>query len=100
MIKLLLNKDFTTKDQSTLYLAGAITILSHLAGEDVPEGGEGIVHGLVVDTLVQILDEDVADSRSSQRRITLTPHDPDGAALQNVKVHGVESTLGWTKRTD
>ena len=94
MIKLLLNKDFTTKDQSTLYLAGAITILSHLAGEDVPEGGEGIVHGLVVDTLVQVLDEHVADSRSSQRRITLTPHDSDGAPFEHIEVHCVKGTLG------
>ena len=77
------------------YLAGAVSILGHLTGENVSEGGESIVHGLVVDTLVQVLDEHVADSRSSQRGVTLTPHDPDRATLEDIKVHGVQSTLSW-----
>merc|ERR1719412_3547669 len=58
---------------------------------------EGIVHGLVVDTLIQILDEDVPDSGSSQRRVTLAPHDPDGATLEDIKVHGVQSALGVSR---
>ena len=75
-------------------LAGAITILSDLAGKDVSEGREGVVHGFVVNGLVQVLDEHVANSRSSQRGVTLTPHDPDGAALEDIEVHGVQGPLG------
>ena len=76
-----------------IHLAAAVSILSHLTGEDVPEGGERIVHGLVVDALVQVLDEDVANSRSPQGGITLAPHDPDGTSFQHIEVHGVQSTL-------
>jgi len=83
-------------------LAGAVSILGHLTGENVSEGGESIVHGLVVDTLVQVLDEHVADSRSSQGGVTLTPHDPDRATLEDIKVHGVQGTLGisWLLEVD
>ena len=74
-------------------LAAAVSVLGNLAGENIPESRESIVHGLVVDRLVQILDENISDSRSSQGRITLAPHDPDGAPLQNIEVHGVQSSF-------
>ena len=76
-------------------LAAAVSVLGNLAGENIPESRESIVHGLVVDTLVQVLDEHVTDSRSSQGGVTLTPHDPDRATLEDIKVHGVQSTLSW-----
>ena len=80
-------------------------VLSDFAAEDVAEGREGVVHGLVVDGLVQVLDEDVADAGPAKAGVSLAPHDADGLALQHVEVHGVESALGcgrkkcfWTKR--
>ena len=76
------------------HLAGSFSVLGYLAGKDVSEGGEGIIHRLVVDGFIQVLDEDVADPRSSEGRITLTPHDPDGATLQNIEIHRVQGSLG------
>ena len=84
-------------DQETFissgHLATAVFLLCDLTGENVPEGGDSIIHGLVVDTLVQVLNEDVADSRSPQRGITVAPHDPDGTSFQHIEVQGVQSTL-------
>ena len=75
------------------YLAGAVTILSDLAGQDVSEGGEGVVHGLVVDGLVQVFDKDVADTRPTEGGVTLRPHDTNGAPLEDVEVHGIKCSL-------
>ena len=33
---------------------------THLTREDVPKGGEGVVQGLVINGVLQVLDEDVA----------------------------------------
>ena len=71
--------------------------LSDFAAEDVAEGREGVVHGLVVDGLVQVLDEDVANSGPAKARVSLAPHDADGLALQHVEVHRVQSTLSCMK---
>ena len=46
-----------------LYLAVSLHILGHLARQNVTEGGEGVVHRLVVNGLVQVLDEHVAHAR-------------------------------------
>ena len=73
---------------------GMFNYLSDFATEDVSEGRECIVHGLVVDGLVQVLDEDIADSGSAKTGIALAPHDADGATLQHVEVHRVQSALG------
>ena len=81
-------------DTQETHLAGSFSVLGYLAGKDVSEGGEGIIHRLVVDGFIQVLDEDVADPRSSKRRITLAPHDPDGAPLQDIKIHRVQGSLG------
>ena len=75
-------------------LGATIGVLGDFAAEDVSEGGEGVVHRLVVDALVQVLDEHVADAAPPQGRITLAPHDPNGTALEHVKVHRVQGTLG------
>jgi hypothetical protein len=76
---------------------GMFNYLSDFATEDVSEGRECIVHGLVVDGLVQVLDEDIADSGSAKTGIALAPHDADGAALQHVEVHRVQSTFSCIK---
>ena len=37
--------------------------LGNFTGENISEGGESVVHGLVINALVQVLDEDVSDAR-------------------------------------
>jgi len=76
-------------------VAAAVGVLvgHDLAGEDVAEGGEGVVEGLVVDALVQVLDEDVAHAGLAERRVALRPHDAHGLLAQVVEVHGVEGAL-------
>ncbi len=71
-----------------------MSYLGNLAAEDVPKSGEGVVHGFVVNGLVQVFDEDVANSGSAKAGIALAPHDSDRFAFQNVKVHRVQSSLG------
>ena len=39
---------------------------AYLTRQDVSEGGESIVQSLVVNTLVQVLDEDIANTRFSE----------------------------------
>ena len=65
----------------------------NFATQNVAESGKGVVHGFVVDGLVQVLDEDVADTGAAEAGITLAPHDPDGFGFQDVKIHGVQSPL-------
>ena len=43
----------------------------YLAGEDVAEGGEGVVEGLVVDGLVQVLDEHVSHAGLPEGGVSL-----------------------------
>ena len=87
-----MNKDYKMH-LKCYYLAGTITILSNLARQDVSKGRECIIHGLVVNRLVQILDENISNSGSSQGGVTLAPHDPDWASFENIKVHGVQSSF-------
>ena len=77
----------------TLGVAG-LGIAHDLAGEDVAEEGEGVVQLLVVDGLVQVLDEDVADVGAAEAGVALAPHDAAGAVLDLREVHGVEGALG------
>ncbi len=70
------------------------TYLGNFAAEDISEGGEGVVHGLVVDRLIQVLDEDVANAGTTEAGIPLAPHDSNGTAFQNIKVHRVQSPFG------
>lgn len=62
---------------------------TNLAGEDVSEGGEGVVEGLIVNALVEVLDEYVTHSRLPHRWIPLRPHDPAWTPLYRVEVHCV-----------
>merc|ERR1719222_875373 len=82
------------KMNEAVAFGATVGILCNLAAEDVSEGREGVVHRLVVDALVQVLDEDVADTAPPKGRVTLAPHDTDGTSLEHVKVHRVEGTFG------
>jgi len=85
------------KMHKSITLAASISILGDLAGQDVPEGGESVIHSFVVDRLVEVFDEHISNARPPERRIPLAPHDPDGAALQHVKVHRVQGSLGISR---
>merc|ERR1719427_1196403 len=82
------------KMNEAIAFGATVGVLGNLAAEDVPEGREGVVHRLVVDALVQVLDEDVADTAPPEGRVTLAPHDTDGTSLEHIKVHRVEGTFG------
>ena len=77
-------------DKSIAFALAVRHVSSDFAAQDVAESGEGVVHGLVVDGLVQVLDEDVANTGATETGVTLAPHDPDGFAFEYVKVHGVQ----------
>ena len=59
----------------TVALGPAMLVGGDLAREDVAESGESVVEGLVVDSLVQVLDEDVALTGLAEGGVTLGPHD-------------------------
>ena len=84
---------FGLKVDEAVALAVTASVLGDLAAEDVSKGGEGVIHGLVVDTLVQVLDEDIADAGTTERGVSLGPHDADGTALEDVEIHSIQSSL-------
>ena len=53
------------------YLTVAVRVLGHLTGENVTEGGERVVHGLIVDAFVQVLDEHVANAGPRRQVISV-----------------------------
>ena len=73
-------------------------VLGHLARKNVPKGTECVEEGLVVDGLVKVFDENVAHPGATKRGVTLGPHDPAWAVLNDVEVHGVKGTLSCTHR--
>lgn len=75
--------------------AAALDLFWYLAGEDVAEGGEGVVQGLVVDGLVEVLDEHVAHAGLPEGGVSLGPHDADGLSFHHVEVHGIQGSLSW-----
>ena len=74
-------------------LGSSITFSGHLAAEDVPKGRERVVHRLVVDRPVQVLDEHVPNSTPPQGGIPLAPHDSHRPSLHQVKVHRLQCPL-------
>ena len=77
------------------YLGFAIRgILRNFATKNIAKGREGIVHGLIVNSLVEIFDKNISNTRSTKARITLAPHNTDWTAFQNVKIHCIQSSFG------
>lgn len=66
---------------------------TYLARQDISEEREGVVDGLVVDDLVQVLDEDVSGTRSTHGGVALAPHDSHWLSAQRVEVHCVQGTF-------
>ena len=59
----------------TVALGAAVLVGGNLAGENVTECRKGVMKGLVVDGVVQVLDEDVALAGLAEGGVTLGPHD-------------------------
>ena len=74
-------------------LEPALLIGGDLAGQNVAEGGERIVQGLVVDCLVQVLDENVTLTGLAEGGVPLRPHDAAGAAFDERVVELLQSAL-------
>lgn len=67
---------------------------THLAGKDISESGKSVVEHFVVDSLIQVLDENVSDAGFSEGGVALAPHDSDRLSFDLVKVHCVDGALG------
>ena len=70
-------------------------IKDHLTGEDISKSTEGVVECLVVNSLVQVLDEDVTYTRTPEGGVTLGPHDAHRSSLDHLKVHCVQGSLSY-----
>jgi len=77
----------------SIALGVALLIGGYLAAKDVAEGGESVVDCLVIDGLVEVLDEHVANAGAAEGGIALGPHNANGLVADQVEVHGVQSTL-------
>ena len=78
----------------TVTLALALHVRRDLRGDDVAELREGVVEGLVVDLLVEVLDEDVADAGLAKRGISLRVHDANRLAVHDLEVQDVDGARG------
>lgn len=82
-------------------LGVALVVGHNLAGKDVSVEGEGVVELLRVVGRRQVLDEQVSDSRATNRGITLRPHQTDGAVQDlhvGLSLHGLLSCDVWKDR--
>lgn len=87
----------------------AIIISGDFARKDVAEKGKGIIQGLVVNGLVEVLHEHVGVTSLPQSGVPVRPHNTallasDGGVVQGVQStlsigHVVEVDVGVTKRT-
>jgi hypothetical protein len=77
----------------TVSLGVTVLILSDLAAQDVTKGSKGVVKSLVVDSDIEVLDEDVALASLAKGRVTLGPHDTAGAALDDGVIKVLKSLL-------
>lgn len=75
-------------------LRAALVVGRYLARQDIPEEREGIEERFVVDLGIEVLDKDVPNARSAQRRIALGPHDAARFTLDKCVIHLLEGTLG------
>merc|ERR1740128_1410515 len=85
------------KVNKSIALAVAFSILGDLTRQNISKGGECIVHLFVVDTLIQILDENITHTTSTEGGITLAPHNTHGTVLQHLEVHQIKGTFGISR---
>ena len=72
----------------------------NLTGQDTSKGTESIIQGFVVDTLVQVLDVNIADTRLTEGGIALRPHDTTWPTLDGIEIHGVQASFRYNKNTN
>jgi len=77
----------------TVALGVTVFVLGNLAAENVTKSGEGVVKSLVVDSDVEVLDENVALASLAKGRVTLGPHDAARTALDQGIVEFLKSLL-------
>lgn len=70
----------------------------HRAGLDIAKGTEAIIEGFVINTLVQVLDDDVSVSWATERWVFLDPHDTHRFSIQTVIIHCLQSMFSWWGR--
>jgi hypothetical protein len=68
-------------------------ILSDLAGQDVTKCSKGVVESLVINSSVEVLNEDVALTSLAESRVTLGPHDAARLSLDQGVVELLKGTL-------
>ena len=68
-------------------------ILSDLTAEDVSERSKCVVQSFVVNSSIQILNEDIALTGLAQSRVPLRPHDTAGTAFDDCVVQLFHSSL-------
>jgi hypothetical protein len=93
MSQILHSNAFYSRESSGL----ASLVDTDLAGENVTKGSKGVVEGLVVNALVEVLDEDVSLSSLSESRVSLTPHDSAWPVLDQGVVEVLESSLAVSR---
>jgi hypothetical protein len=81
------------KVNKTVALGDTKIICSDLARKNLTKGREGVMEILVVNGRIKVLDENVASTSATQRRITLGPHNAAGTALDGGVVKLSKSTL-------
>jgi len=71
----------------------ATGVRGDLARKDVTELAKGIAKLLVVNSLGQVLDENIANSGLAKSRVTVRPHDAARTTMNELVVHGIQSAL-------
>ena len=77
----------------TITLRISLVISNNLARQDVTESAESVVQSLVVESFVQVLDEDVGSSRLSDAWVTVRPHNTARTSLNQIVVKSINCTL-------
>jgi len=77
----------------SIAFAVTLRIGNDFAGQNTAKVTEGVVQGLIVDSLVQIFDENIALSGLAEAGVSVRPHYPARPALNWGIIKGVQSTL-------
>ena len=85
----ILGSIFVVKMYKAIAFRISVFSVSNLTRENVSESTEGVIQSLVIDTLVQILNENVSDTRFAKRRIALRPHDSTRSSLDWIEIHRI-----------
>jgi len=82
---------FEVNETETLGVSVFISV--DLARQNVTKSTEGVIESLVVNRLVQVLDENVSNTRLTESGISLRPHNTARLSSDGSKVQGLQSTF-------